>query len=35
MKKSAIALLIYSLLYIGGFAQEVAQEKKWKFPAWL
>ena len=31
MKKSAIALLIFSLLYIGGFAQEVAQEKKWKF----
>lgn len=31
MKKRTIALLIFSLLYVGGFAQEVAQEKKWKF----
>jgi hypothetical protein len=31
MKKNTIALLIFSFLYIGGFAQQVAQEKKWKF----
>ena len=31
MKKKTIALLIFSFLYIGCFAQESGPEKKWKF----
>ncbi len=31
MKSKIIALLIISLTYIGSFAQEISQEKKWKF----
>ncbi len=31
MKKKTIALLMFCLLYIGSFAQENGQEKKWQF----